>query len=349
MDCFWLEDHVDFGRKGIRSYFKKNFFDPGLFKRLSEDIRRISPDVIHIHNVEYSLNTVLLACGQKRIIKKIANFCITCPTCWGVKMKDLKLCNCKGSLKCSLQCLPLTSYILDHALPGFLTRFLLKRRVSAFVAPSKGLKDFLTECGFPNVIKIPNFKDESIWKKSGYTTERSVLFVGRLNRHKGAAYLIRAFADVAQKIPQARLSIVGNGPERQKLKDMTEEAGLGKRVEFAGEKDNAEVMEYMRRASVLAVPSIYREQFGIVIIEVMACGIPVVGFDIGGISELIEEGVNGYKVRRLDIKGLGNKIASLLEDREDAKIMGNKGYGIFLEKYSAKANLDKLIEVYKGN
>src|SRR5262249_14827019 len=115
----------------------------------------------------------------------------------------------------------------------------------------------------------------------------TVLFVGRVVAEKGLDALLRAFALVTRP---SRLAVVGDGLALARAGALAGGLGLGERVEFAGWATGARLARYYREAAVLAVPSLWPEPFGLVGLEAMSYGLPVVAFGVGGIPEWLEDG-----------------------------------------------------------
>ncbi len=138
-----------------------------------------------------------------------------------------------------------------------------------------------------------------------------VLFVGRLSYYKGIQYLIEAMKDIS-----ANLLIVGLGQEEKSLKTLTQELGIGKRVFFLDKQSNEDLGNYYKAASAFALPSIYKsEAFGIVLIESMACGTPLVTTEIGtGTSWVNKDGTTGFVVPPKDSLALSQALKKILEN-----------------------------------
>lgn len=144
--------------------------------------------------------------------------------------------------------------------------------------------------------------------------KKVVLFVGRLAEKKGVTYLIEAMKDV-----DARLVIVGDGPLKQQLQEQAQV--LGDKVIFLGPKSHLELPSVYASADIFVGPSVTakdgdKEGLGLVFLEAMASGIPVIGSDSGGIPEIIEDEVNGFLVKERDSKGLAEKINAILSSDE---------------------------------
>ena len=144
------------------------------------------------------------------------------------------------------------------------------------------------------------------------------LAVGRLVEKKGFADLLRAFAVHCQANGDARLRFVGDGPLRKSLEKLSLELGIDSRVEFLGSQTRDAVLEEMRGADVFVHPSVVLDngdQDGIpnVVLEAMACGLPVVGADIQGIREVISSYQNGIVVKSGDIAALAGAMTELAQ------------------------------------
>lgn len=132
-----------------------------------------------------------------------------------------------------------------------------------------------------------------------------MLYVGRLSHVKGVHNLIDAMK-VLQTKYDVVLKIVGDGEERENLEKQAIENGLGNRIEFVGQVTDP--IPYLKEANIFIYPSIWQEVFGISIVEAMAMGLVVVSNRVGGIPEIIEDGVNGYLADELNVDALAAAI-----------------------------------------
>jgi glycosyltransferase involved in cell wall biosynthesis len=147
-----------------------------------------------------------------------------------------------------------------------------------------------------------------IRKAEGIRRERYfILFVGRLDRVKSIDTLIDAFSLISGKMPLCDLLIVGEGREDASLRGRVSGYGLSGRVEFLGKKDRDEVYSYMKGCEFLVLPSV-SEGLPLVVLEAMACGKVVLGSDVDGISELIDDGMTGALFPRGDSIALSEAI-----------------------------------------
>jgi glycosyltransferase involved in cell wall biosynthesis len=163
---------------------------------------------------------------------------------------------------------------------------------------------------------------------------QNILYVGSLIPRKGVHHLIDAFARVTKNFPQARLAIVGRDENKTyaaQLKEQVRRLSLDGRVQFLREVRQAELTMWMRRACVFVLPSI-SEGLGRVVIEAMATCTPVIGSRVGGIPEMVEDGVTGFLVRPGDEATLAEKIRWVLEHSDEAREMGRRAR-LFAERF----------------
>jgi glycosyltransferase involved in cell wall biosynthesis len=146
-----------------------------------------------------------------------------------------------------------------------------------------------------------------------------LLFVGRLVERKGASYAVRALTELVEAGRDVRMAIVGEGPERETLAELARVLGVADRVEMVGSVPTSEVRHWYERASVFVMPAVTdwkgeQEGFGMVIVEAMSHGVPVVASRSGGIPDIIRDGENGLLVPERDIGGLATAIGRVLDD-----------------------------------
>jgi glycosyltransferase involved in cell wall biosynthesis len=144
--------------------------------------------------------------------------------------------------------------------------------------------------------------------------DKSLIFVGRLVSDKGVDLLLRALKRLQSENLRPDLTIVGSGPEQQKLQELTRELALDRQVTFAGQKRAAELAEVLNQHQVLVAPSRWAEPFGVVALEGIACGCVVVGSEKGGLKEAI--GPCGLTFVNGDTGALASQLKRLLAEPE---------------------------------
>lgn len=142
------------------------------------------------------------------------------------------------------------------------------------------------------------------------TRDRIICFLGRLVHEKGVHVLIQALADVLKRIPNVLLIIAGAGPLQEQLQSQA--APYGDRVRFTGFLDDTDKRRLLRASELCIFPSLY-EPFGLVALEAMACGTPLIVSDVGGLAEIVEPNIDGCIVPPGEAAILSNRIVELLE------------------------------------
>jgi D-inositol-3-phosphate glycosyltransferase len=182
-----------------------------------------------------------------------------------------------------------------------------------------------------------------------------VLFVGRIEPLKGVDTLIRAMALLAHKCPtwvrRLSLAIIGGDPstnenaEMERLKAMHAELQLGDLVVFLGAKDQNKLQYYYNAAEALVMPSHY-ESFGLVALEAMACGTPVIASDVGGLSHLVRNGKTGFHVPSGDHLALASTLSRLLQDDALRRKLGEQAAD-WAQNFSWAKIGDRVLTVYR--
>jgi glycogen(starch) synthase len=203
----------------------------------------------------------------------------------------------------------------------------------------------------PNAIDIPKYKtsiDRGLVRQRygvGWG-EKLVLCVGRLVSQKGIEYFIRAIPQIARHFPEAKYIIVGEGWSRDSLEAEARASGHANKIRFTGFASDQEVINLMTSADVLVVPSIY-EPFGIVALEGMATGVPIVASQVDGLAEIIEHDRTGIFVFPKNPESIAWGIERILSDYDHAKWMTENAKEKLHKAYSWEAVAMKTVEVYR--
>lgn len=185
------------------------------------------------------------------------------------------------------------------------------RRAETFVVPSRYLADIALGWGLdPDRLHVvPNPAPPA---PEVTTTERQgLVFAGRLTRQKAMHVAIDALAYV----PEARLTVIGDGPDRGRLEQHAQSAGLNGRVSFVGSLPRAEVLDALAGAEAAVLSSDW-ENFPHAAVEALAVGTPMVATSVGGVGEIVSDGVNGLLVPPGSPEAFGHALQRLLESPE---------------------------------
>jgi glycosyltransferase involved in cell wall biosynthesis len=169
-----------------------------------------------------------------------------------------------------------------------------------------------------------------------------VLYVGQVIRGKGVDLLLQALTRVPGNW---HATIVGTGNHLDACRALAETSGIAARVTFAGWVPHDALEPYYARAAVCVVPSRWPEPFGMVGVQAMARGRPVIGFAVGGIPDWLDDGVTGILVPEADTVALGAAIESLLADPRRSVALGRAGLARVREHYQPDKYLDRLMQI----
>jgi len=173
--------------------------------------------------------------------------------------------------------------------------------------------------------------------------EKIVVSTSRLTPKNGLDYLIRAMAP----LEDVKLLIIGDGEQRKYLESIIKKLKLGNRVFLLGTLPHNKIPQYLAIADVVCRPSV-NEGFGISFIESMACRIPTIGTEVGGITDIINDRENGILVPPEDDKTLSRAIKRVIEDKNLAKRIAEKGYQTVKEKFTWEIVLKDMEDIYQG-
>ena len=174
-----------------------------------------------------------------------------------------------------------------------------------------------------------------------------ILFIGRLAAVKGVVLLLQAFSELRQRHPGLSLMLVGDGPERDTLHKQAAAMGLSGVVEFAGQLGEDEVAEALAGADMLVLPS-FAEGVPVVLMEAMASRLPVIATRVGGVAELVEDGVNGLLVAPGDVAGLICAMERLLRDPDLRRRMGQAGRAVVESRHDVRSEARRLLALFQA-
>ena len=281
------------------------------------DYKEICPNTSFYHG-----QTICEDCKDKKYINVIWNKCK------------------KGSLPASIM-----TYLeakIDDCL-GF------DRYIDRYISPSRFLRDKFIEYGYESdiVVRVPNFIEVDSFAPH-YDHEDYILFIGRLEREKGLATLIKGFARATGAVESLSLKIAGTGTMEEELKDLIARMKLSK-VALLGFKQGKELKDLTKNAKAIVVPSECYENYPFSCLEAMAYGKPVIASRIGGIPEQVEDGVTGFLFEPFNYEQLADKITKLdrLSKNRIAE-MGQKARGKVEINNNPQTYLKAILHIYKA-
>jgi len=224
------------------------------------------------------------------------------------------------------------------------------------IVPTDIVGDYLHDIGVltpinrvPTGIKISDYQEgDRRWLQRQYKikpNDKVLLFVGRLGKEKNIFFLMESFKILSNSIGNTVLVLVGGGPEEEELRDKAVELGIEKKVIFTGTLSPEDVINCYASASLFVFPSVTETQ-GIVIAEAKAAGLPVVAIKAYGVSEMVEDGVDGY-LTELDQEQFASKVHMLLNNDNLKEEMSRKARHN-VEKLSSTNCTARLIDSYQS-
>jgi len=308
-------------------------------------------DVVHFQNTFPLISPAPIRTAKRlgaAVVQSVRNYRLACVN--GLFFRDGRVCeDCLGRLL-QLPGIAHACYRGSRAASATVAAMNLLHRalgtwrdhVDVFIALSAFTREKLVEIGLPResiyvkpnvVMPDPGPGDGS----GGYAA-----FVGRLSPEKGLDVLLTAWESIGGKLP---LHVVGDGPLRGAVAAVAERAGAA--VAYRGQLSGPEVLEVLGRAAVLVFPSVWYETFGRVAIEALARGTPVIVSNMGAMSELVEDGVTGFRFAAGDAADLVRAVERFLADDTDRAAMRARARETYLERYSPEVNLAMLREAYE--
>lgn len=323
--------------------------NPWAYARLRQVLAEFQPDIVHVVMFLTQLSPWILPllAGTPSLLS-VVWYRLICPL--GTKtLPDGSSCrNPAGAACVRCGCLPVRDWLL--LLPALrLSRHWLDK-FDTITVMSDFIGQALLEQGIGPV--------ETVWGgvptvpcRPPLDSVPTVVFAGRLVPEKGVEMLIQAFRRVAAEVPQARLVIAGDGPERARLKQLAAETGLAAQIEMTGHLPTAQMEALFASAWVQAVPSRWAEPFGLVAAEAMMRGTAVVASAEGGLAEIVQNGRTGFLVppERAEERAeeWAEPLTALLKSRDLAETMGQAGRQRALSEFSIDVCADRFFGIYE--
>ncbi|MBN2355509.1 glycosyltransferase [candidate division KSB1 bacterium] len=321
-------------------------------KKLSALIEKVRPDIAHVHSVYHHISpSVLHTLKQYNlpVMLTLHDYKIVCPNYIFIDGND-NLCEaCKGkhfwhaiTRKCFRNSYAASFLIAVEAYVNYYLRSYFNN-VDLFVSPSHFLAKKIKQYGYQKkpVLVQPYSLNVNEYHPSFKPSDYYV-FMGRLTPEKGLYFLL----DTAKQITDVKLYIIGSGPMENYLRKRLENEKLSY-IKLLGYKTGDELKQIVRNAKFTVVPSLWHDNSPLVIYESFALGKPVIGTRMGGIPELIEDGINGFTFERDDYQSFIKYIRLLAHDNERLVQMGKNAREIAENRYDFEQHYTQLVNLYE--
>ena len=322
------------------------------YKKMKKVLEEFKPDIVHINNFQRQLSASIIKAIKKKNIPIVFTAHDVQAVCPAITMMDNNKCICE---KCKggkyLNCIKKkcnkgsTLKSIIGAIEGYYYRAkkIYTKKINYIITPSNFYKTKFVEDGIPDykIQALHNFVDLKQYDLE-VTDEGYALYFGRLSKEKGILNLVNAFV----KLEKGTLYIAGEGPEKENIEKIINENNLQERVKLLGFLNSDEMKETIRKCRFVVVPSIWYENCPYSVMETLAIGKPVIGANIGGIPELIQEAKTGLVYKFDDIDDLANKMKIFFEDSELAEQFGKNAKDEAKELYGKEKYYQRILDIY---
>jgi len=318
----------------------------GAARRVRDAIKANKSQIVHVHNTflaaSPSVYGAAAACGVP-VVQTLHNYRLVCPA--ATVYRDGHPCtDCVG------RAIPLPaivhacyrgsrpqSAVVAATLAVHRARGTYTRRIAAYLALTRFQRDLLVRGGLPadRVEVLPNFLEPD----PGVTDDRreGFLFAGRLAEEKGVVTLLRAAA-----LAPGLMRVAGQGP----LSSLVVAAAAAGDVEALGQLDKNAVLDQLRLATAMVLPSVWYEGFPVSVLEAFATGTPVIASRTGSLAEVIEDGVTGLLANPGDAQDLADRLRWAVDHPCEMRQMGSSARLMYETRYRGPAHLAALLNTY---
>jgi len=218
----------------------------------------------------------------------------------------------------------------------------LNNRVRSVIAVSQSAANYWRAKGIENISIVQNYS--KLFKSTNDEVKNDIIYVGRLVKEKGVDTLIRAISILKNNHPHLKVAILGEGHSIDELKSLAKKLDVENQLHFLGYVDQR--ISYIQQSKILVLPS-QREGFGRTLIEAMACEVAVVGSNVEGIKDIIQDKINGRLFEYNNYQELALVLKELLDSERIRIAIAQQGHQSYLLNYTSKVFNRKIKEVYE--
>jgi len=362
LESHGLEQYYAFA-KGNSSLLPNSFEVPELghfdkraeqlgYDRVRSILAQINPDVIHVHRV-YNLGALRACLDARPTVVTCHDYLYLCPAASFFHRRTKTICHRQAGPACFAvtlvkHCLtPKPRYALAYyrRVKTFLQ---WRERFAKIICPSESVRKRLLKVGFPpeKAQTLPYFCPiKPLDEPRPMPPKPTILFMGRIRPIKG----FDIFIDALSRIPEAQGILVGDITDntQQLINNLSKRFGCPARLEVHPWASREQISEFFKSATLFVFPSIWPETLGIVGLEAMAHGVPVVASDVGGVRQWLQDGVNGVLVPPRNAIALADAIRRLLSSPNTLHSMGQNAIRTIKEGFLLEQHVTKLLNLYE--
>ena len=337
--------------------------NPLIYRKIKKILAQLKPDIVHVHNIHISLSTAAIFAAKDFLLAvTVHDFYLFCPTL-RFMYEDGKVCELDKCINCVHKYY--TSEIMKRwghfkflsvlLKSGPLCSSIYKIRkkqmeklihlIDKFICPNKSQKPMLEKIGIStNKVAVLPYTSDFESREITIPNGKYLGYAGGLIKEKGVHILLKALSMLPEDI---KLLIAGDGVYRDELVQLSKDLGIYERVQFMGKLGRHKMRNFYDMIHILVVPSLWPEVLGIVGLEAMASGKAVIGSNIGGIPDWIEDGVNGFLVPPDSPDLIAEKTMVLFNTDRLIHKFGLNGQKKFINEFSPDIHKDKIMGLYR--
>jgi glycosyltransferase involved in cell wall biosynthesis len=340
-------DYVAYGTERRAAQTLLQIANPFAVQTVREALRDFRPDVVWINMFAHHLSpAVILALGEVPAVLLVSDYKLICPL--GSKLlPDGSICRSRAGWVCRRSgCVGLLHWLRDQ--PRYSAIRAATRKVRRVLACSSWMQSELANEGIEaEILVMPAPAPPPAFARRP-AKEPRFLYFGRLDIEKGVDLLIRAFSKLLVEHPTAELQIVGQGPERGNLQSLSTRLRARRAVEFLSWMSPAELDRPLAEAWAAVVPSTWAEPLGLAAVEAVIRGTPAIVTSAGGLTEIVEHGVNGLIFPNQDEAALLDCLRqvasrSLFPNQRLSDDVVRRSR----ERFSVEHNVDRIRQVFR--
>jgi glycosyltransferase involved in cell wall biosynthesis len=318
-------------------------------------IDAFNPDVVVLNKFSNQRVLDALADSGRPVIRMVHDHDLYCMRSYKYHYLSRRICKRPASAYCVFPCGASVGRATGKGFPvrwvsyhAKLREIATNKKFHRMVVATHYMRDELLRNGFaPERIEIhaPVPRSVETMEESSFGQRNLIVYAGQIIRGKGVDVLLESLARVESPF---ECVIIGDGRQRAECERICKRLGLADRVRFTGFLSQAEIASYYREASLAVMSSVWPEPFGAAGLEAMRCGLPVVAFDAGGISEWLLDGENGLLVPWMDRGAFAASVDLLLSNKDLAKRLGKNGRRLAHERFNFEGYIGQLDRLFSS-